>query len=72
MAEKKTTKKKTEAKAVKKDGFDGLGVAEASLELQKVILSVKAGEETDTSKVKKLKKHIARLKTAENNSSDNN
>ncbi|MCA9387299.1 50S ribosomal protein L29 [Candidatus Dojkabacteria bacterium] len=63
--EKKTTKKATTEKK-KNDGFKGLGIADAKIELQKVILLVRTGEETDTSKVKKLKKHIARLKTEEN------
>ncbi len=60
MAEaKKTTKKK-------KTSFEGLSVKDARLELQKVVLAVKSGEENDTSKIKKLKKYIARLKTSEN------
>lgn len=58
--EKKTTKKK-------KSSFDGLNLEDAKFELQKLVLAVKTGEESDTSKVKKLKKYIAKLKTTENN-----
>ena len=56
MAEKNNKKRKQKL-------FEGLGLNEALLELQKLVLAVKTGEETDTSKIKKLKKYIARLKT---------
>lgn len=56
MSEKKT---KTE----KKGEFDKLTISEARIELQKIHMSVQEGKESDTSKIKKLKKHIARLLT---------
>lgn len=63
MAEdKKITQPKADKKKKAKD-FKGMDLSEAKLELQKVVLLVRTGEETDTSKVKKIKKHIARLKT---------
>ncbi|GAB4285137.1 MAG: hypothetical protein Kow0081_2780 [Candidatus Dojkabacteria bacterium] len=58
MAEKKSTKKSK--------SLENMSLAEARLELQKTILAVRSGEEKDTSKIKKLKKHIARLLTIEN------
>ncbi len=61
MAEKKKDSKK------KKTSFDGLSIAEAKIELQKIVLAIKSGEDTDTSKIKKIKKYIARLKSEENN-----
>lgn len=58
-AEKKATPKK------KKVSDDGMTVGELKLELQKVTLLVRSGEERDTSKVKKIKKAIAKKLTAE-------
>jgi ribosomal protein L29 len=62
MAEKKSTKSKS-----KKTEFEGMTVADAQKELQKTFLDVRTGEETDTSKIKKLKKQIAREKTKQSN-----
>jgi len=59
MAEKKT---KTKNKDIAK-----LNLEDARKELKSVYIKVKVGEETDTSKIKKLKKHIARLLTKETN-----
>ena len=42
-------------------------IAELKNELNKVKLAVRAGTEQDVSKVKKLKKQIARLLTKKNN-----
>lgn len=56
MAEKKKT---TKTKA-KKSELEGMTLSEARKELQKVLLDVKIGEESNTSKIKKLKKQIAR------------
>jgi ribosomal protein L29 len=61
MAETKKTIKKTETK----ENYDNLSLAEARLELQKLKLRLATEDETNTSKVKKLKKVIARLLTKE-------
>jgi ribosomal protein L29 len=60
----KTKKVKSEKKkeVVKKE----LTLAEMRVELQKVILQVRSGEESDTSKIKKLRKQIARELTKAN------
>lgn len=46
--------------------FKGMTVKELKLELQKLSLAVKTGDESDTSKIKKLKKYIARELTKAN------
>lgn len=58
MAEKKETKK-----VVKKETKKVFTLDERRKELQKVSLLVKSNEEKDTSKVKKVKKEIAKLLT---------
>lgn len=58
MAEKK--KKQTK-------NYNDLSLREAKIELQKTQLLVRSAQESDTSKIKKLKKHIARLLTKEKN-----
>lgn len=74
MAEKKTTKqskkktdKKVEAKTAspKKVKAEPMStdVNELKVDLQKVYLEVKTGQEQDVSKIKKIKRQIARLKT---------
>lgn len=59
-------KKKTTVKAKETD-ISKLTVKDAKAALQKLVLDLRAGVEQDVSKVKKYKKHIARLLTAENN-----
>jgi len=55
---KKTTRKAKESKTDSEKT-----VRELKLDLQKLVLDVRSGKESDTSKVKKLKKEIARLLT---------
>lgn len=69
MAEKKETTKKKTTKKVSKELMD-MEVNDLKRELQKVILEVRTGRETDTSKVKKIKKAIARKLTVTNQSND--
>lgn len=57
MAE--SEKKKTK----KKDDFSKLNLIESRSKLQEIHIQVQTEEEKDTSKIKKLKKHIARLFT---------
>lgn len=70
MAEKKEIKKDTKVakvvKAAKKVDFSKLTLAEAKKELETLIIKVRTSEEKDTSKVRILKKHIARELTALN------
>ncbi len=61
MAEKKTTEKKE--KAIK---FADMDLKDLKIELQKVYLNVKTGEEKNTTKVRQIKKEIARKLTALN------
>lgn len=58
MAKKET--KKTEEK---KTNHSEMTVKELKLELQKVILNIRSGKESNTSQVKKIKKEIARKLT---------
>ncbi len=70
--EEKTVTKATEtakeakvAKKIKAD-FTGMSVREAKVELQKLALKIKTGEEKTTSKLKALKKYIAKELTKAN------
>ncbi len=71
---KKTTKKeevkskkdKVEIKKAVKADFSKSSLDELRLEAQRVALTIKTKEENDTSKLKKLKKEIARRLTQEN------
>lgn len=48
-----------------------LNLKDAKFALQKLELDLRSGLEKDVSKVKKIKKHIARLLTSENNTKNN-
>lgn len=77
MAEKKETKKETKKKSSSKKTAEEVSkpvkkpakkLAELSLkdlrmELQKTVLQVRAGRENDTTKIRKIKKEIARKLT---------
>ncbi len=65
MAEKETKTKKTTkvVKEAKSVVVADMTLPEAREELQKVYIQIKTGEEKNTTKVKSLKKQIARLLT---------
>jgi ribosomal protein L29 len=48
-----------------------LTLKDAKFSLQKLELDLRSGLEKDVSRIKKIKKHIARLLTAENNTKNN-
>jgi ribosomal protein L29 len=61
---KQKVEKKSEKKEKKSDkDFDKMSVSELRVLLQKVHIEVKSGKEKDTSKLKKIKKSIARRLT---------
>lgn len=62
MAEKKTVKKK------KTNEFSKLTINEARKEMQKIAIQIQEGVEKDTSKLRKIKKYIARKLTEQNKS----
>ena len=62
----KATETKTKKSVDFLSKFKGMSTNELKLELQKLVLAIRTGDETDTSKIKKLKKYIAKELTQAN------